>query len=64
MERFADAEALLLEAHQALESQLGPEHPRTRQAADRLVELYESWGMPERAASYRQALATRSDGSR
>jgi eukaryotic-like serine/threonine-protein kinase len=57
MERFADAEALLLEAHQALESQLGPEHPRTRQAAERIIELYEAWGMPEDAAPYRQVLA-------
>ena len=30
-----------------------PDHRRTRRAARGLVELYEAWGRPERAAPYR-----------
>jgi eukaryotic-like serine/threonine-protein kinase len=50
---YAEAEPLLLRGHLVLREQLGPDHPRTRQAAERLVALYEAWGRPERAAPFR-----------
>jgi eukaryotic-like serine/threonine-protein kinase len=56
LRRFAEAEALLLRGYQTLEAQLGVEHTRTRQAAERLVELYEAWGRTEQGEPYRLAL--------
>jgi eukaryotic-like serine/threonine-protein kinase len=55
--RYSEAEPLLLRAYRVLQEQLGSEHARTRQAAQRLVELYETWGRPESAAEYRTTLA-------
>ena len=55
---------MLLGAYGSLEEQLGAEHPRTRQAAERIVELYERWGRPEEAAPFQQVLAVAGDGSR
>jgi tetratricopeptide (TPR) repeat protein len=42
--RYEEAEPLLLRAHRALEAQLGAEHARTQQAAQRLTDLYEASG--------------------
>jgi len=55
MERFEEAEQLLLECFQKLSDTLGPEHHRTRDAAKKLVTLYEAWGRPEEAAKYAEA---------
>jgi serine/threonine protein kinase len=52
MKRFEEAEQLLLECYAGLTSTLGPEHYRTRDAAEKLVTLYEAWGRPEEAAKY------------
>ncbi len=51
--RHAEAEILLLESHNALRSGQGEQHPRTLEARQRLVKLYEAWGKPYKAAHYR-----------
>jgi serine/threonine protein kinase len=56
LERYREAESLLVEAYDALLSGLGPNHERTRRAADNLTELYEIWGKSEKAAEWRARL--------
>jgi tetratricopeptide (TPR) repeat protein len=51
--RYLEAEALLLRAHAGLEASRGRDHDRTVEARKRLVALYEAWGKPDRAASWR-----------
>ena len=58
LERFEDAEAALLEAHEILATTRGPEFERTINAAESLVELYDAWGKPEKAAEWRAKLPT------
>jgi serine/threonine-protein kinase len=50
---YAVAEATLLDAQARLEKSLGPSHGRTNQARAALVELYDAWGRPEQARSWR-----------
>ncbi|HEV7860888.1 MAG TPA: serine/threonine-protein kinase [Pyrinomonadaceae bacterium] len=50
--RFNEAEPLLVESYTTLDSQLGQRDPRTVEALGRLVNLYQAWGKPERAAQY------------
>jgi tetratricopeptide (TPR) repeat protein len=57
--RYADAEALLLDAHQVFVDLGGPDSQDARLAADRLVTLYETWGKPEQAAQYRLSPVSR-----
>lgn len=52
LNRFAEAEPLLLDSHAAFENALGAEHPATRRAAERLRRLYTAWGRPEQASAY------------
>src|SRR5690606_13784597 len=54
--RFGEAEPLLLDSHAQFLAGFGPDNGNTRRAARRLVELYEAWGRPERAAEYRPAV--------
>ena len=53
LRRYASAEVELLNSYNLLEAVFGPEHRRTATARHRLVELYEAWGKPEAADSYR-----------
>jgi non-specific serine/threonine protein kinase/serine/threonine-protein kinase len=46
-ERYAEAETELLAALEANRAVLGPEHPRTVVATERLTELYGAWGRPQ-----------------
>jgi tetratricopeptide (TPR) repeat protein len=50
--RFEEAEPLLLESYHALEQRLGGKDPRARDAARRLVVLYEAWHKPAKAAPF------------
>jgi serine/threonine protein kinase/uncharacterized protein HemY len=50
--RFEEAEPLLLESYHAVEQRLGGKDPRVRDAARRLVVLYEAWHKPEKAAPF------------
>ncbi len=51
--RFSEAESLLLHGYEGLRTSLGDAHERTIEARLRLVNLYEAWGRPDRAAAYR-----------
>ena len=51
--RFEDAEAQMLRVHSYLLETLGEDTVVTRDARRRLVALYEAWGRPEEAASWR-----------
>lgn len=51
--RFREAEDLLTSSYAAMIEAPGVGHPSTQEARQRLVELYEAWDKPERAADYR-----------
>ena len=51
--RFAEAEPLLVQNYDLLNSRLGKRDPRTADALRRLVTLYDVWGKPAQAAQYR-----------
>jgi len=59
LSRFAEAEASLLRASEILQAAPGSDRPETREASEardnhaRLAALYETWGRPGKAASYR-----------
>jgi serine/threonine protein kinase/Tfp pilus assembly protein PilF len=55
--RFSEAELLLVESYTALKSRLGQRDPRTQEALQRLLKLYDEWGKPAQAAQYRAQLA-------
>jgi tetratricopeptide (TPR) repeat protein len=59
--RYAEAEPLLLESYATLKAVQGERSPLTRDAARRLVTLYQSWGKPDEGARY-QAVLTSSPG--
>jgi serine/threonine-protein kinase len=42
--RFPEAEPLLTRSYAAIRKQFGPDHPRTRAAQKRVLQLYEAWG--------------------
>jgi serine/threonine protein kinase len=54
---YAGAEPLLTEALAIRRARLGPSHPLTLRIVRELVELYEAWNKPQRAAHYRAMLA-------
>ena len=51
--RFEEAEPLLLESHSALHKAFSATDSRTQKARARLATLYDAWGKPEAAATYR-----------
>ena len=51
--RYREAESLLLEAFPVIQENFGPNHRRTQVAIQDIIELYEAWGKPEKAAEYR-----------
>jgi serine/threonine-protein kinase len=53
LRRYEEAERLLVEGYTVLQAQRGDRDERTRQALRRLIDLYEGWGQPEKAATYR-----------
>ena len=54
LERFAEAEPLLLEAHSALEQDTGARGAQVDSTAGYLSDLYTAWGRPEDAGRYRE----------
>ena len=60
LERYDNAEKHLTRGHEAFRDFMGPEHPLTLRATQLLVDLYTSWGKPEKAAEY-QALVNPSE---
>src|SRR5262249_7589998 len=51
--RDSEAEEHLLAGYAGLKAPLGDQHAETQKAVSRLIELFESWGKPEKADSYR-----------
>ena len=56
LQRYDEAEALLLEAYAELKAAFGAHHKYTRRACRALVNLYEAWSRPAQAAEWRQEL--------
>ena len=56
LERYEEAEKILLAAYPVLQGQFGEQHVRTQKAVSHLVALYVAWGKPEKAAEYRALL--------
>lgn len=54
--RYAEAEKLLLEADKGRRIKLGDTHPHTLESWNNLIDLYESWGKPERVEEWRVKL--------
>ncbi len=63
MQRFEEAERLLLEGYADLRSSSGDENPYTQDVLTRLITLYEVWGKPDRAESYRSSLTPTKGGT-
>jgi len=53
LRRYREAEEPLLSGYAGLKATLGDQHVETQKAVGRLIELYESWGKPEKADPYR-----------
>ena len=58
LQRHVEAEEFLLRANALLQTELG-DHQETRRTVSFLVELYEAWDEPDKAAEYRALLAER-----
>ena len=56
--RYEKAERELLTAYDTLNTALGNRHNTTMQALERLVDLYQAWGKPDKAAEYRTTLVS------
>lgn len=54
--RFAEAEKLMLTAHAQLTDVQGSEHEQSLEAVRFLTELYDDWGRPAEANTYREML--------
>ena len=54
--RFAEAESVLLDALRDLKAMPSPPRRDITDTAVRVIQLYEAWGLPERAAAYRASL--------
>jgi eukaryotic-like serine/threonine-protein kinase len=55
-QHYGEAEPLLLGSYPLLKAKTGDRSPETRKALQRIVRLYEAWGKPDQAASYRTEL--------
>ncbi|HYD01294.1 MAG TPA: tetratricopeptide repeat protein, partial [Phycisphaerales bacterium] len=54
LERFAEAEPLLLESHEVIQKQFGADHPRTHRSAWRIAEMYAARHMTDDADQWRR----------
>jgi len=63
LQRYEDAEVALREAHDTLTATRGPDFERTITVAESLVELYDAWGKPQKAAEYRAKLPAEQDAA-
>jgi serine/threonine protein kinase len=57
VKQYTKAETLSLDAYAIMTKGLGPAHPKTQTAIQRLVGLYTAWGQPAKAAEFRSKLA-------
>ena len=61
LERYEAAENELLASHSVLLATFGSRHERTQKTAAKLIELYDVWIKPERAAAWRSKLEKSED---
>ena len=58
--RYAEAEPLVVAGYEGMKAREAriavPERSRLREAAERVVRLYEAWGKPEQAAAWKAKL--------
>ena len=54
--RFAEVEPRLVASYETLVAERGERSTYTREALRRVIELYDAWGLPDRAAEYRAKL--------
>lgn len=54
--RYDEAETELLASYEGLRDALGPEHAMTQGAIGAMIKLYDAWGRPDDAASFRGML--------
>ncbi len=52
LNRFEEAEPLLVNSHRVFLTTRGEDHSLTRKARERLADLYRAWGKPDKAAVY------------
>ena len=66
MDRFDEAEPLLLQSFASFtrDPDYGEAHPVTVGTAQKLIDLYESWGKPEKAEEYRAMIPSSGSDSR
>ncbi len=59
--RYAEAEPLIVAGYQQMKAREAsipvPERPRLREAAERIIQLYEAWDKPDEAATWKAKLA-------
>ncbi len=56
MARYDQAEPYLIDSIEELTASAGPRHRRTRSGIKALIDLYDAWGKPEKAAEWRAKL--------
>ena len=56
LERYKEAEALLVPAYEGLAASLGPQHEQTGKALAYVIDLYEAWGKTEAVDAWRAKL--------
>ena len=59
LEQFADAEPLMVAAYDGFAKTQGQNSPTAENMIKGLIELYEKWGKPEKAAAYRKRSRTK-----
>ncbi len=57
LERYEDAEPALNEAYTLLDAGEGSDSEGTTLVVEALIDLYDAWGKPEKAAEWRAKLA-------
>jgi hypothetical protein len=61
--RHAEAEPLIVDGYEGMKARAAriavPDRPRLREAAERVVHLYEGWGRPDQAAAWKAKLELR-----
>ncbi len=60
-EKFEEAEPQLLDGYSQMKNDPEVSDERMQEALQRIIELYEAWGKPDKAAEYRAILAHNSD---
>jgi hypothetical protein len=62
LKRYDEAEPLLVESYPIIKSNFGDRDRLTQRALSRIIDLYEAWGKPDKAAEYRAMLPKPGDG--